>query len=389
MLNPLSNAFGLDIGDRSYKLVQLGRPRRSGGQYRLKAWGIVDVPEGVMDNGNIVDRAKAAELVNKLVKSSVGHVSGRTVVACLPETKTFIKVIETKPNETDDQVVSAVLKEIEENIPLPKEEIYYDWQVMKPDRLPANGSGAVSRTKDNRDAPAETADSRQDMTPTRVLIGAAPKQLVDDFTAMIDLAGLAPAVFEIEAMAISRAILPLQKEPASAVGLLDIGATRSSLIIYDRGTIQMSLSIPISGAEITEIISRKLKVSLDDAEKLKRECGLDANRCEDKIWRVLLPQIDDMTLKIRNALRFYKIGFPHGSDIERLLVTGGGANFREIDSVLSRKLTIKVERADPLTNVRRPVPKRFPSDSALTYVTAIGLAVRAADETSTGLKGLH
>ncbi|HCC22055.1 hypothetical protein A2480_01145 [Candidatus Uhrbacteria bacterium RIFOXYC2_FULL_47_19] len=381
MLNPLSNAFGLDIGDRSFKLVQLGRPRGRKKGYRLNAWSIVDVPDGVMSNGNILDRPKAAALINKLVKSAVGHVGGRTVVACLPETKTFIKVIETNPNETREQMMSAVLKEIEDNIPLPKEEIYFDWQTTNDKLQPATTPKEIKNPQEK--ISTITAE------PTKIILGAAPKQLVDDFTAMIDLAGLAPAVFEIEAMAISRAVLPITNEPETAVGLLDIGATRSSLIVYDRGAIQMSLSIPISGAEITETISQKLKVSLEDAEKLKRKCGLDANRCEDRIWKILQPQIDDMTEKIKNALRFYKIGFPHGRDIEHLLVAGGGANFREIDSVLSRKLTIKVERANPFINIQLPVPKRFPIETALTYTTAIGLAIRAADETISGLRGIQ
>jgi len=96
-----------------------------------------------------------------------------------------------------------------------------------------------------------------------------------------------------------------------------------------------------------------------------------------------------MSEKIKNAIRFYRMGFPHGRDIERLLVAGGGANFLEIDSVLSRKLTIKVERANPLVNVRLPIPRRFPSETTQTYTTAIGLAIRAADETTAGLRGIQ
>src|SRR3989339_1813701 len=144
MLNPLSNAFGLDIGDRSFKLVQLGRPHGNKKGYRLNAWGIVDVPEGIMSNGNILDRSRAAALINKLVKSAVGHVGGRNVVACLPETKTFIKVIETGPNEKREQMASAVLKEIEDNIPLPKEEIYYDWQTVEPLPRPVAAPGSAN-----------------------------------------------------------------------------------------------------------------------------------------------------------------------------------------------------------------------------------------------------
>ena len=113
----------------------------------------------------------------------------------------------------------------------------------------------------------------------------------------------------------------------------------------------------------------------------KKECGLDADRCEDKMWNILLPLIDDITDKIRNALRFYKIGFPQGEKIERLYLCGGGALYKEIDTVLSRKLTIKAQRGNALANIALKLPKAFPKkDDALMYATAIGLAIRAADE---------
>ena len=125
---------------------------------------------------------------------------------------------------------------------------------------------------------------------------------------------------------------------------------------------------------------RKEARQKDDAEKLKRECGLDANRCEDKMWSILQPLIDDMTEKIRNALRFYQIGFPEGTKIERLYLCGGGAQFHEIDSVLSHKLTIQVRRGDALANIDKRLPKGFAAEAPLQYATAIGLGMRAADE---------
>jgi type IV pilus assembly protein PilM len=212
-------------------------------------------------------------------------------------------------------------------------------------------------------------------------MGAAPKSLVDDYTNLLEKAGLAPIALEIEATAISRAIVAFEEFTDEAVGILDIGATRSSLVIYDSGALQMSISIPISGNDITKLVSDSLSVSMDDAEKLKRECGLDADRCEDKMWNILLPLIDDITEKIRNALRFYKIGFPAGKKIERLYLCGGGALFKEIDTVLSRKLTIKAQRGNALVNLSPKLPKAFPKkDETLMYATAIGLAIRAADE---------
>lgn len=393
LLNPLSNAFGLDIGDRTFKLVQVRHLHRNKNPYRLSAWNTVDVPEGVMERGDIKDMAKAVELLEKLVRTAKGSLHGRAVVACLPEAKTFIKIIEIPGGSSEDDLRRAVIREIEQNIPLPPEEIYYDWQVLddgtaapsSPQKTEAAQetaapaqAGETGESKPKEDAPAPAPAPAGIM---KVLMGAAPKTLVDDYTAMLEKAGLAPVALEIEATAISRAIVPADEATEEAIGILDIGATRSSLVIYDGGALHMSISIPISGIAITKLVSESLNVSVEDAELLKRECGLDSDRCEDKMWKILLPLIDDMTEKIRNALRFYKIGFPQGKKIERLFLCGGGAQFREIDTVLSRKLTIKARRGDSFANIDEKLPKDFPKrEEALGYATAIGLAMRAADE---------
>jgi len=413
--NPLSRAFGLDIGDRTFKVAQIAKLRRRAKMpYRLTAWGSISVPEGVMDKGEVQNMADAAEFVGRLVSETRG-LKGRGVVACLPEAKSFVKLVEIEKEAKDADIQRLVIKEIEQNIPLKFDEIYYDWQLIedapppKPEAEtppPAEKAGddegadaeddAEGPAADAEDGGAETAAEPEETAPedgpekepavkptrdpgkVRVLIAAAPKKIIDDYAQMLETAGLAPLAFEIEAVAIARAIVPLDEDFYDPIGILDLGATRSSLVIYDEGVLQMSISIPISGHELTKLVSDKFNISEKDAELVKIECGLDATRCEDRMWKIMLPVIDDMSSKIRNALRFYKIGFQMGKKIERLYLCGGGAHFREIDTVLSRKLTIKVRPGDALVNIRKP--RSFEDAKSLTYTTAIGLALRAADE---------
>lgn len=426
MLNPLSNAFGLDIGDRSFKLAQLKKTRGKNGPFRLMAWSSIDVPEGIMNKGEVADYDKAAALLSELLQNARGRIKGRAVVACLPEAKTFIKIIDAKEGQSESQLNKAVKREIELNIPLPPEEIYHDWQLIRPhgseqeqtkstlkkakkadkeekkEEENQEGNGAdEGKPEENEDADrTEETGAEQSMEEqaelaeqagetNKILLGAAPKKLVDDYTTILDRAGLAPIALEIEATAISRCVAPTFESLPEAIGILDIGATRSSLVVYDRGMIQMSISIPISGIQITETISKALSINMDEAEILKRECGLDANRCEDRIWKIIAPLIDDMTQKIRNALRFYKIGFPYGKKVEHMYLCGGGAHFREVDTVLSNQLAIKVERGDALTNVRKPIPKKFPHDQALSFATAIGLGIRAANEANRRMNSIR
>lgn len=401
--NPLSHAFGLDIGDRSFKLVQV-RYRGNKRLPRLVAWGAVDVPESVMERGEIKDMDAAVAALKKLLQSREGKLRGRAVAVCLPEARSFVKIIEVPVDGTEEgqsHLEEAVIEEIKQNIPLPIDEIYYDWQVVPlfeppkeaPDakgdgnEMPAEKEPASGAEQPGTEAPDGGADDvaaeQQAPAPadmkTTVLLAAAPKDLVDDYMHMLETAGLIPIVLEIEATAVTRAIVPSDKMGDVHLGILDIGATRSSLIIYDRGALQMSISIPISGNEITHVVSESLQIGTEEAEQMKKDCGLDVKRCGDKMWNILLPIIDDMTDRIRNALRFYRIGL-NGRKIESIYLCGGGAHFKEIDAVLSRKLTMRARLANSLVNVDHRLPRKFPKDRALTYTTAIGLALRASYE---------
>ncbi len=409
LMNPLNYAFGLDIGDRSFKIAQVARHSSKKTPRKLTAWGSVDVPEGIMERGEIVDPEKAAEHLIKLVSEAKGRLKGRAVVGCLPEARSFVKVIEMEQSSDRDVIRKAVSKEIEQNIPLPTEEIYYDWHLIGQERktpilqpTPEKPLAVAEKTEETekkdevKSTETENSEQEQVLESTqkedapqapppeehkmmRVMLAAAPRTLVDGYVQMMETAGLAPVALEIEATAIARAIIPTNDPLNEPLGILDIGATRSSLIICDEDAMQMSISVPLSGNELTEIISEKLEIELTDAELVKIECGLDAHRCEDKMWNILLPIVDDISNKIRNSLRFYRITFPTGKKIEKLILCGGGAYFRDIDTVLSRKLTIKVKRGDSLVNLSK-LPKDFSEEGSLSYTTAIGLALRASDE---------
>lgn len=392
MFNPFEYAFGLDIGDRAFKLVQV-KKRRGLQKYRLTAWNQVEVPAGMFERGEITDAEKAAALIREMLATAHGKVRGAAVAACLPEPKTFIKIIDAV-GAPEDGLRKAVRKEIEQTIPLPPDEVAYDWQTISSEIDPSRATSIDRRSATPRPLPADGGippsldeiKRRDDPSaspptmPKRVLIGAAPKTLVNSYVDLLERAGLAPFALEIEADSIARALVPLSKYSEEALGLLDIGGTRSSLIIHDGGTVQMSISVPVSGQAITDTISTTLDIEVEEAERIKRECGLDAGRCDDKLWKVLLPLIDDLVEKIRNALRFYKASFPAGRKIETVLLCGGGATFRDVDTVLARKLAVKVRRGDPLINLEHALPKDFPKNMAPAFATAIGLAIRAADE---------
>ncbi|MBI4812033.1 type IV pilus assembly protein PilM [Candidatus Falkowbacteria bacterium] len=368
--------LGLDISDLSLKLVQLNK---NGGKVKIQAISKVNLPPGYFIDGEIKNEEEIIKAIKGLIDNpKLGKVSSREVVACLPETKTFIKLIEIE--KTENKLSAAIESEIEKHIPVSINEIYYDWQVIKdlPDRK-------------------------------LILIGAAPKSVVKQYTDLLDAAKLSVIALEIESISICRSLLAEENFKYKGdfnknYGIIDIGAKRTSLAVYSKNTILFTISMPISGEEITKKIAEALNIEIEQAEKAKIICGLDENKAGGIIKNILSDTIDILTKKIGEAVEFYNYHFSDRGPINEIILCGGGAKIKNLDKILSKSLLVETTVGDALTNLGEagekfskilaethrldinisPKNKKgenkalsLTQDTSLTFTTAIGLALRA------------
>lgn len=340
------NIFGLDISDRAIRLIKVGK---KGKKITLNSFNELEIPDGIIVNGEIIQEDKLADLIKKLVSSTKGRkINIKNVISVLPETKTFIKVIDIPINRDKKEfnIEDLVKKEIVNHIPLNPDEIYLDWQI-------------VSEDSDN----------------IKILIGAAPQNIVNSYSLALEKGGLIPYVLEIEAVAIVRGLI--EEEDNKTKIIIDFGAARTGLILYDNKTIKFTVSLPISGNKITETIAQTLKLEYKKAEEAKIVCGLDPNKCEGALLKILLNNIDSLIRQIKKIITYYQSNFPDHNDISEIIICGGGANFGEIDQLLSEKLKIPVKIGNPFANITQTKKISIPKEKILSYTTAIGLALRS------------
>ncbi|MBU0619526.1 type IV pilus assembly protein PilM [Patescibacteria group bacterium] len=370
--NTSNYPIGLDISDLSLKLIQLNK-------IKIQALNDVALAEGLIVNGEIKNQKKVAEIIKQLVSSSkYGEATSKSVVACLPETKTFIKLVEIK--EISNDLSAAVAHEIEKYFPLPLDEIYYDWQVIE------NHNNIRS-----------------------VLIGAAPKNIVDQYISLLADANLSIEALEIEPVALCRSLLyeesyDFHGNDKKNYAIIDIGATRSSLILYSRNTILFTVSMPISGREITKNLSEIFKIKKAHAEKIKIIGRLAQNKVQKIINNSLSDMISNLNKKIKEAIKFYNNHFSDRGPLNNILLCGGGTNIRNIDKIISgslrSNLNIEIKKGDSLIHIneeKKMLSKLFSEkhvfnlkilqkqkatklsitqDASLRFATAIGLALR-------------
>ncbi len=376
--------IGLDLSDLSIKLVQLDKRRD---KIKIQALSKLNLAQGIIVNGEIKDKPELIKAIKKIIADpQYGKISSEEVVACLPESKTFIKLIEIQksPNSLADIIGS----EIEKHVPMELNEIYYDWQIIQelPDKY-------------------------------LVLIGAAPKNIVNQYTDLLDEAKLSPIALEIEPISICRCLL--KEETASLkpitfgakakvdaslnYGIIDIGANHTCMIFYSGNTILFTVSMPISGEEITSKISQALNLTKEQAEKAKIICGLDENKANGVIKEILADNLGSLVEKIKEAVLFYENYFSQRGALSQILLCGGGANIPNLEKIISKEFSVEVGLADALTNLSEEKNKfdeifiekhtlnlksaKLDSDdkqknlsvkqnSSATFTTAFGLALR-------------
>src|SRR4030042_99470 len=63
-------------------------------------------------------------------KSGPKKIKTNKVICSLPETKAFLRIV-SLPKMKEDEIKEAIKWEMEANIPLPIDQVYYDWQLLE------------------------------------------------------------------------------------------------------------------------------------------------------------------------------------------------------------------------------------------------------------------
>jgi type IV pilus assembly protein PilM len=344
-------AFGFDLSDVSVKVMQL---EKSGNSFKVLAYADHNLPKGVVVNDIIMNETMLINHIKTMLGSlEFGKIHGNQIIASIPESKAFVRVLQI-PKMTEEQAVSAVPFEAEQYIPIPLDQAYLDWQIIgeKDDKLD-------------------------------VLVTASPKDYIDAFLRILKSAGLNPVSFEVESAACARALISPELKTKNIL-LLDMDTYRTSLIVVEKGNLQFTSSVPIAGDAFTQSIARALSISGEEAEKVKREIGLDDAKESQAVKAALVSVVDNLVTEIRNIIKFHD---EHSTEkIQQIVLCGGSSKLLHVPEYIAQQLadlnTIEVVLGNPWVNLFNAENKLAPplgTEDSLSYTTVIGLAMRAGE----------
>ncbi|MEX0877769.1 MAG: type IV pilus assembly protein PilM [Candidatus Spechtbacterales bacterium] len=350
----IPSAFGLDMSDSSFKFVQLKKKNKN---YDLAVFGEGLFPKGAIEGGKIKKPSEVAQVLKEELSKHRGKGLSPYVVASLPDEEVFLKSIRI-PILDKKELESTVMVEAERNLPIQANNSYLSYKVLN--------------LHDENDH-------------TDVLVGAARKDVVDSYADLLTDAGLRPVVIEPEVIAISRSAIKGSSD--KAVIITEIGANRTRLITFSKNSVVLTGSVNFSTNEATESIAKSLGLELEKAQQLRWDPRLLKDpKYGKKIEEALNPIFERLADSVNNYMGFLQDSLKeqgsNAHDVEKLIISGGGARLPGIVKQLSLLLQKQVEPVNPWVNVLPYPLKETPElsyEESVRYTTAIGLALKGAE----------
>lgn len=359
--------LGIDISPSSVKVVELSR---SGSRFRVEAFAIEPLGEGMMEDRNPAD----PDLIGEAVKRACRRAGTRTrrAAVAVPTSSVISRVIPMPAEFKENDVEANIPMEAGHYIPYPIEEIYLDFQMQ----------GSSKNKGDQQD----------------VLLVATRKENVDTREAALKEAGLIPAVVDVEGYALENTFrllkdsLPtssvddsedgvsLAKARGSLTALVDIGASITSLYIFQENQIVFSREQNFGCDLLTTRIADMYQLSREQAEKMKRSGQVADDYAEtilDPFKQMLVEQIGHMLQFFFSSDQFVSGRYA----VDDVLLIGGGAMLPGLDRMMADILGITTMVANPFKSMgsaSRVSSSNLLRDAPLLAV-ASGLALRSFD----------
>ena len=343
------NCIGLDIGSSSVKVVQIKETSKG---LQLINFGFEPLPAQTIVDGAIMNQGAVVEAIRTL-RDNLG-IKGREVATAISGHSVIIKKIKVPPM-TPEELEEQIPWEAEHHIPFSKDDVEIDHQLITGE---AAGDGQME-----------------------LLLVAAKKEVVADYSMVIREAKLVPTVMDVAAFTIQNAFeANYPVVPEEAIAVINVGATLSNINIIAGGTSAFTRDVTVGGNAFTEEIQKRLNVSQEEAEAWKiGSAGEGANEVvPQEVEAVIASVADGVAGKFQRSLDFY-LASSTDATISKIYLCGGSAKVPALQRALESKARTAVEAMDPFRKVAvdaRRFDVAFVQQHSAEAAVAVGLSLR-------------
>lgn len=341
---------GIDISATSLRAVEVATGGK--GLPTLLRHHSVALPEGAVSRGEVVEKETVSTALKQLW--SRGKFSSKDVLLGMGNARVFARNLSV-PKMSIDLIRESLPFQVQDMIPFPVEDAVLDFYPIS-------------------ESPSDTGQA------VNGLLVAAVREAVLGNVNAAQFAGLNPIDVDLIPFALARTFQRGSRS-AGTSAVIDLGANTTTVVVSTDGVPQFVRIIPTGGSDLTQTLSNKLGVTVEQAELMKRTVGLVPSREEDRaIGTATMELSGELMNSLRTTLAFFA-GGKQTTPISSIVLTGGGANLPGFASALTEFTRLPAAIGDPLDAVSingRQQRASFESSGGATYSVAIGLALWAA-----------
>lgn len=341
-LSGVGDFFGLDIGSRALRIVEL---KGSGKVKVLSRYGLIQIDPKLSLSDARADQQKLATIIKDFIAQS--GVTSHNVAVGLPSNKVFNTVVDID-RLSPGELAKTIKFQADALIPTPLAESKIDWALL--------------------------GDSPKDRTKVEILLSSVSNDFVENRLDILESIGLNVIAFEPDSIAMMRSMIPVDQMGSHMV--VDIGSNSTDLVIAFGGAPRLIRSIPVGTESFIRAAVQNLNIETSQAEQFVFKFGLSKEKLEGQIHGAIIGTIDSLVTELEKSIKFFNARHS-GVKLEKIIMTGGASSLPEFPLYIANKFGIAVEIGNAWRNVAFPPEKQNELLAVSNhFAVAAGLAER-------------
>lgn len=366
MVNLIKNLFskrnpglGIELGPDRINIVQL---RKQGQGFKLVTLHSQEVPEGVFQEGQILDPPTMAELIQTTLQEK--KIKATRVASAVPGAAGAIVRIIPVPAELDDKELRSMILEHEAGLylPYPREEADVDYQKL----------GFFT--------------DEDGIEKVQVMLAAVREEVTNTYIETFKQAGLELDVLEINSFSLIRTIREQLRQFSSqeAAVLVDIEFESTEIAIIVDGVPQFSRTVSIGMFQIQSALSRAMNLPSSRNTDLLKGMTIPTTPVDsvrtgstglNPGMAAMLRVLGELADELRRSIDFY-LNQSNNLEVAQLLLAGPGGGIGQLDEFFTSRLSLPTTQVDPVAALSLEVSDEIPPVQRPGLGVALGLALR-------------
>ena len=324
--------LGVDIGHNSIKIVEI---KNSNPLPELKNYLLKKLPSRIVNNGRLKDERALIEILKHLKEEK--DLKKDKVVLGLAGERLIIKKLKL-PVMEKIELKKSIGWEIDDYLPFSWEKASIDYQILN-----------------------------QTTNKMEVLVAAIRDEIVFQYASVLEKAGFKVKAVDLQCLGLQRLLKNRDSFNKENLILVDLGARKIEMIFFKKGSFNFR---------------RSFKFNCDKLASELKEASIELKKYNKKdIKRQKSKKINSLK-KLLNEIELLLYQLANKDELDRIVLTGGGAMINDLSLLLSRVLKVKVEKFNLLNKVQfnpRNFSPHLLREKMSLLSAAVGLTLRGLD----------